>query len=308
MALTLADRVKETTATEGTGALALAGAVNGFASFASRLAVGDITFYAVILGTQWEVGLGKLTGATTLERTTVLASSNADQLVAFTTGSKEVFVDFPALLASRLSDFAISEATVASAATVDLGAQNSRKIAISGTTTITSFGTKAHAEKLLRFTGACTLTNDATALILPTGANIVTAAGDTALATSDANGNWRVRHYQRADGTPLARGVYVIAESLGTNGYRKWSDGVIEQWGVTNTSIDGTITFPTSFLNNVWSVTATIINANASGSTVLFVATLGSVTLSGVSIYKRYNINGTVGQAGEAAAWRAIGN
>lgn len=42
--------------------------------------------------------------------------------------------------------------------------------------------------------------------MLPTGANIVTAAGDCAIATSDASGNWRVRDYQRADGTPLAGG------------------------------------------------------------------------------------------------------
>jgi hypothetical protein len=107
------------------------------------------------------------------------------------------------VLADRLADFAIAEATVASAATVDLGAQNSRKIAINGTAAITSFGARAHSEKLLRFTGVCTLTHDTTALILPTGANIITAAGDTALATSDANGSWRIRHYQRSDGSPL---------------------------------------------------------------------------------------------------------
>ncbi|MBP1179961.1 hypothetical protein [Methylobacterium sp. PvR107] len=203
MALKLADRVKETTTTEGTGDITLAGAVNGFLAFSSRLSTGDITFYAIVLGTQWEVGIGTLTAATTLKRTTVLSSSNGDALVPFAAGTKEVFIDLPGTLADRIADFAISEASVASAATVDLGAQNSRKIAITGTTAITSFGTRAHAEKLLRFTGACTLTYDATALILPGGQSIVTAAGDTALATSDANGNWRIRHYQRADGSGI---------------------------------------------------------------------------------------------------------
>lgn len=45
--------------------------------------------------------------------------------------------------------------------------------------------------------------HNATSLILPGGANLVTAAGDSALATSDASGNWRVRHYQRASGKPV---------------------------------------------------------------------------------------------------------
>jgi hypothetical protein len=59
---------------------------------------------------------------------------------------------------------------------------------------------------LIRFAAALTLTHNPVSLILPGGADILTAAGDTALATSDADGNWRVRHYQRADGTALVGG------------------------------------------------------------------------------------------------------
>jgi hypothetical protein len=105
---------------------------------------------------------------------------------------------------------------VASAATCDIGAAASLKVRITGTTAITSFGTAANALRLIDFADALTLTHNAVSLILPTGANIVTAAGDTAIATSDAAGNWRIRHYQRASGAPLsaAAGVYslVIAD------------------------------------------------------------------------------------------------
>jgi hypothetical protein len=58
----------------------------------------------------------------------------------------------------------------------------------------------------VRFTGTPTLTHNATSLILPTGANIVVQAGDTAQFTSDASGNWRCVWYQRASGYSLASG------------------------------------------------------------------------------------------------------
>jgi hypothetical protein len=56
----------------------------------------------------------------------------------------------------------------------------------------------------VRFTGVLTLTHNAASLVLPGAANIATAAGDTAIVTSDASGNFRVRHYARADGTPVS--------------------------------------------------------------------------------------------------------
>lgn len=95
------------------------------------------------------------------------------------------------------------ETALASAATTDLGSAVDWKISITGTVTITSFGTRAHCFKALRFAGALTLTHNATSLILPSGANITTAAGDTCLATSDGSGNWRIRAYQRASGKAL---------------------------------------------------------------------------------------------------------
>jgi hypothetical protein len=98
MALILADRVKETTTTTGTGSFTLLGAVSGFQSFA---AIGDTntTYYTAVGRTtsEWEVGIGTYTASgTTLARTTVLSSSNSNAAVSFSAGTKDVFVTYPA--------------------------------------------------------------------------------------------------------------------------------------------------------------------------------------------------------------------
>jgi len=72
-------------------------------------------------------------------------------------------------------------ANLASAATTDIGAQNTVLLNITGTTSITSFGTNYNGPRYLRFDGVLTLTHNATTLILPGGANITTAAGDSAI-------------------------------------------------------------------------------------------------------------------------------
>lgn len=95
MALVLADRVKETSATTGTGTLTLAGAASGFQSFAA-IGNGNQTYYAIVMGANWEVGIGTYTAAgTLLSRDTVLASSNAGAAVNFAAGTKDVFVTLP---------------------------------------------------------------------------------------------------------------------------------------------------------------------------------------------------------------------
>lgn len=98
MPLVLADRVKETTTTTGTGTVTLAGASTGYQSFAV-IGNGNTTYYTIAgQGTnEWEVGVGTYTSSgTTLARTTVLSSSNSDNLVNFSAGTKDVFVTYPA--------------------------------------------------------------------------------------------------------------------------------------------------------------------------------------------------------------------
>jgi hypothetical protein len=96
--------------------------------------------------------------------------------------------------------FLANETNVASASACNLGAAASLKVNITGATTITSFGSVANAIRFVRFAGALTLTHNATSLVLPGGANIITAAGDMCIALSDNSGNWRVCGYQKASG------------------------------------------------------------------------------------------------------------
>jgi len=94
--------------------------------------------------------------------------------------------------------------SLASATTTDLGAQTSNFVTVTGTTTITSFGTaSAGVLRYVRFSGALTLTYNATSLILPTSASITTAAGDVALFVSEGSGNWRCLSYEKISGLPL---------------------------------------------------------------------------------------------------------
>jgi len=95
--------------------------------------------------------------------------------------------------------------TLASAATVNIGAAAANTINVTGTTTITAFDTiAASAMRRVVFAGILTLTHNGTSLILPTAANITTAAGDVAEFVSLGSGNWRCVNYMRASGNAVA--------------------------------------------------------------------------------------------------------
>ena len=100
MALALADRVKETSTTTGTGTINLAGAVEGFQTFVAGVGNGNTTFYAIqdSGGTAWEGGIGTITDASpdTLARTTVISSTNSDNAISLSSGTHTVFGTYPA--------------------------------------------------------------------------------------------------------------------------------------------------------------------------------------------------------------------
>lgn len=107
MAHIFADRVMETTTTSGTGSLALAGAVTGYRTFDAVMDTNDTCYYAIEeidLTTlrptgDWETGLGTLSASTTLDRTTVITSSNSNNAVNLAAGTtKRVFLAAVALI------------------------------------------------------------------------------------------------------------------------------------------------------------------------------------------------------------------
>ena len=104
MALVVADRVQETTITTGTGTVTLAGAVAGYQSFAA-IGNGNTTYYTLTSGSNWEVGIGTYTSSgTTLARTTVLASSAGGTTKITLSGTSNVFVTYPAEIATMLTN------------------------------------------------------------------------------------------------------------------------------------------------------------------------------------------------------------
>jgi hypothetical protein len=98
MAIVVKDRVKVVSTTTGTSDFTLGSASLGFQSFAV-IGDGNETYYAAVdpITGDFEVGIGTYTTAgPTLTRTTILESSAAGAKVSFGSGSKDVFVTYPA--------------------------------------------------------------------------------------------------------------------------------------------------------------------------------------------------------------------
>jgi len=80
---------------------------------------------------------------------------------------------------------------IASASTVDLSTATGLIVDITGTTTVTGFGTlSAGMWKILQFDDAVPIKYNATSLITPGKTDITTSAGDHAIAYSMGSGNW----------------------------------------------------------------------------------------------------------------------
>lgn len=166
MALVLADRVKDTTTSTGTGTITLANSPP--AGFQSFTAVGDgnTTYYTIAGGSQWEVGIGTYTSSgTTLSRDTVLSSSSGGSLVDFAAGTKDVFVTYPA------EESVYQDGAVIKAGTAILPVAN-------GGTGITSFGTG-----IATFLGTPSSANLAAAVTDETGTGALVFATSPTLVT-----------------------------------------------------------------------------------------------------------------------------
>ena len=127
MALVIADRVKETTTTTGTGTINLAGTSSGFQTFVSGVGNSNTTYYTIEdANGSWEIGIGTVTDASpdTLARTTVLATSNGDTTkITLSSGTHTVFGTYAAgkavyLDASGVLSHSIVDADISGSASI----------------------------------------------------------------------------------------------------------------------------------------------------------------------------------------------
>lgn len=206
--------------------------------------------------------------------------------------------------------------TIASAATVDIGAASSNVVAISGTTTVTGLGTiAAGARRTVRFLGSLTLTHNATSLILPNAASIATAVNDTAEFLSLGAGNWFCLRYSLAtekalpfsfnrsnilgtvgqtSGVPTGAIIETGSNAAGT--YTKYADGTMICRGnpggidqtVANTAYSTTFGLPAGFVG-AYSVFANVTGVNV-GNVFYGYSRVASVTATTYNIIQCWSL------------------
>ena len=110
MSLIINDRVLESSTSVGTGNMTLDGAIAGFQEFGVAIGVGNDTWYCIESVDangrptgDWEVGAGKV-ALGELQRTSVFSSSNSNNPVNFSAGTKRVFCNVPATQLIKLKD------------------------------------------------------------------------------------------------------------------------------------------------------------------------------------------------------------
>jgi len=164
-------------------------------------------------------------------------------------------------------DLASKGADIASAATTDIGAVGGLMHDITGTTTITSFGTVAAGVwKILKYEGSLSITHNATSLILLGGADRTTANGDTQIVISEGSGNWREIAYFRAATPPVTNSAMPKAWALFVG-----ADGTVtSNYNVTGVTRNGTgdysVTFDTDFADTNYCPVISINDASSTGN------------------------------------------
>lgn len=204
--------------------------------------------------------------------------------------------------------------TIASSATPAIGAAAGNSILLTGTTSVTGFDTiAAGAFRRVRFGGALTLTYNATSLVLPTAASILTAGGDVAEFLSLGSGNWFCTSYTRANGqslaSPAAPGVNsqsaaytaVLGDANGII-YHPASDTTARTWTIpANSSVAFPVGTTLVFDNDIGAGALTIAITTDTMVLVGAAGTTGSRTIAAggqATAYKatstRWRINGTL--------------
>lgn len=269
MSFVIADRVRETTTTTGTGTLSLDGAVVGFQAF-TAVGNNNTTYYTIQGTTEWEVGIGTYL-ANTLSRDTVLSSSNGGSKVSLSAGTKDVFVTLPAgktviSVAGKVGEVTLSNTDISGLGT--MSTQNANSVTITGgTATLTSLSTPT-----------VQATNSA-------GLSLKNASGTTQLSMGAGGGDNLTLNVStningsnaQVDISPTGTGhVHMKPTGAGSVEIAPTNTGTLDNLvigGITPKAITGT------------SITATSFSGSGSGLTSIpnSALTYSSITINGVA-------------------------
>jgi hypothetical protein len=282
MALVLADRVRESTTTTGTGAVTLGGAYTGFQTFLAAVGNTNTTYYTIsnVVSGEWEVGIGTYSsGANTLSRTTVLSSSNGGSLVNFTSGAKDVFVTQPAernVYVSGTSVVAENSATVPNALLANSAVTiNGNSVSLGGSTTITAAAPNA----LTIGTGLSGTSYNGSAAVTVALNTVITTLGGTGLTS-----------YTAGDLPYYATGTALSKLGIGTNGQVLTSNGTAPTWSAASAIAVSTISFGTTGLTPS---TATAGAVTVAGTLALANGGTGATTVAGAQTSLQVDPAGT---------------
>jgi len=268
MAFVLNDRVLEISTTTGTGDFTLSGAPSGYQTFNAGVGTSNTTFYAIFntVANEWELGLGTLSASTTLQRTTVYSSSNANAAVNFSAGTKNVFVTMPA-----------SRSVVNNQANTFTEAQ------------VISVNTSSNALRI-------TQTGSGNALLVEDDTNpdsspfVVTAAGDVGVGTSSPTG---------AAGTKLdVRGSVTAGEStagrVSLEQGTATDSGYVAFWNANLSTRQGYVGYATLAGNstfNLFSENPTnALNLGTNGTSRMTITSAGDIGIGTLSPTARLHV------------------
>jgi hypothetical protein len=221
MAFVTADRVKDTSTTTGTGNITVSGSAPfGYRTFSTVLSVAD-TFYYAIQGqgsAEWEIGVGTYASTNQFARTTVLASSNSNTAVSFSSGTKNVFIT---LAATRTLQLGPSDGPTAGSVPYGTGSTLAYTAAGTSGQIFTSNGAGAPTWTSAGTGSVTSVAVSGGSTGLTTSGGPVTTSGTITLAGTLAatNGGTGLTSYTTGDVLYASAANTLSKLAVGTNGY-----------------------------------------------------------------------------------------
>lgn len=222
---------------------------------------------------------------------TAFSSALPAKLVGFLSSPDGVTVSFTQFHVGYAQKEA-KGANIASAATINLSTATGNFVHVTGTTGITAITIDSGAEYTVVFDGVLTVTHNAASLILPSGQNETTAAGDV----------WIIR----GDGTNVARvtniqGIGKTQTSVSGSQLDKTSDTTLANIPNLSATLVAGGTYKVRLVAHTTSVTVGGVKFALNGGTATatsFVATMSYVQGGGTSVTDRVTtLSGTMGGA-----------